>query len=69
MTEREDFEKWYDGKTDSNGGVAYYVDITGRCCFPDIEAEWQRWKERHISKPAKECQEHYEQSIFYRGQD
>lgn len=44
MSDREEFEKWYDEATDYNYGVAYYVDITGRYCHHDIDIAWQAWQ-------------------------
>ena len=44
---RAEFEKWYNEATNNNGGVAYYVEITGEYCFPDIEREWQSWQAAH----------------------
>lgn len=44
MSDRAEFEKWYDKTTNCNYGVAYYVDINGRYCFQDIEAAWQAWQ-------------------------
>ena len=44
MSDRAEFEKWYDETTNCNYGVAYYVDINGRYCHHDIEIAWQAWQ-------------------------
>lgn len=47
MTEdqmRAEFEEWYDSHTKNNGGVAYYMDITGKYCFADIQLAWAAWQ-------------------------
>jgi hypothetical protein len=41
---REEFESWYNEKFNNNDGVAYYVDITGRYCFPDIQRLFEVWQ-------------------------
>src|SRR5690554_2387961 len=59
MSDRAEFEKWYDEATDCNYGVAYYVDITGRYCHHDIGIAWQAWqaalaKSRQCAEPVAE---------------
>lgn len=44
MTQREMFEKWYNKKTNNNGGVAYYVELWGDYCHEDIQLAWEAWQ-------------------------
>ena len=44
MTQREMFEKWYNKKTNNNGGVAYYVELWGEYCYEDIQLAWESWQ-------------------------
>jgi hypothetical protein len=44
MSDRDEFERWYDEATNYNDGVAYYVGINDRYCFSDIEIAWQAWQ-------------------------
>jgi hypothetical protein len=53
MSDRTEFEKWYDEATNHNYGVAYYVDITGKYCFYDVEIAWQAWQAARAQGDAK----------------
>ena len=65
MSDREEFEKWLDEHTSNNYGVAYYVEIGGKYCFPDIELAWQAWQAAQLATEADEMMAEMAETLRY----